>query len=919
MSNEEFSNIERLVVSSQLPQEVRDRILTIVNGSGLKGEKQIDVVKELIAHFDDGVAAGRTVGELLETFGDDEKVARQIASARSSSVAPTSQVEHMWSSGDPFVMRFFRNVRYATRRLLQSPGFTLTAILSLTMGIGANTAIFTLVNAVLLSPLPLQNPETLVDVYMYTSDFPYNVFSIPDYVDFREGTTDVFSGVAGTMLGLGQVDREGDIEMVPCEMVTGGFFQLNGVNAQIGRTLLPEDDVAQGAHPVAMVGHSYWKNSFGADPDVVGTEVRLSGRLYTIVGVAPEDYPGKFRGIVPAFFLPLMMVDELQPSTSSQLEERGNHSFFVRARLKPGVSIQQAEVSTAAVVTRLKEEYPRYWSAGDGWRLLRTEDVIVYPPLDRFARAAAWLLMIVVGLVLVITCANLASFLLARATDRRKEIAVRLALGATRKTLVGQLLTESVVLGLLGGAGGIALGVTLLKLLLAADLPLPIPIDLDLSLDTTVLGFSLLISVVAGTLFGLAPALQATKPDVASTLKDETAGGGQSSRLSLRNTLIVVQVAVSFMLLIGAGLFLRSFQATQAVDPGFGYEPTALLTVAVPTNRYSEDEGRLFMRSYIERVEQISGVQAVGLTSNLHLNTLSTNTIRINVAGVEPPPEREGHDVDRTEVDAGFFDAMGIRILRGRNFNSTDREDSPPVAIISQALASRFWPGEDAVGRLLERQGVDDLTVVGVASDAKVRSIGEVPRSLVYLPYDQDYAAFVTVIARTRLDAEGTTLQMLATARALDPEAWLWEAKTMEEHLGIVLLPARLSAILLVVFAVLALTIASIGLYGVVSYAVSQRTREMGIRMSLGADANTVIKMLTVSGMKLVAVGGVVGLALALLVARLLSQLLFGVGAFDPLTFVTVPALLGGVALLAAYFPARRASRIDPVSALRAD
>ncbi len=919
MSNEELYDIESLTASTELPQKVRDRVLRVVNGSGLRGEKQLDVAKELIAHFDDGIAAGRSIDELLETFGDEVVVARQIKIASRPSVVPGRQGEHMWSSGDPFVKRFFRNLRYAARRLLQSPGFTVTAILSLTLGIGANTAIFSMVNAVLLRPLPVQNPETLVDAYMFRPEVPYGTFSFPDYVDLRESTKDVFIGVEGTQLGLAQEDRDGGIEMLPCELVTGGFFQLNGVNAQFGRTLLPEDDVAPGAHPVAMIGHSHWRNAFGADPDVVGSEVRLSGRLYTIVGVAPEDYPGKFRGIVPAFFLPIMMVDELQPVGSSVLENRGSHSFFVRARLKPGVSMQQALVSTSAVAARLREEYPRNWSDDDDVSLIPTADVIVYPPFDRFARAAAWLLMIVVGLVLLITCANLASFLLARATDRRKEIAVRLALGAARKTLVGQLLTESVLLGLLGGVGGVVLGVILLKLLLAADLPLPVPVDLDLSLDTAVLGYSLLISVAAGMLFGLAPALQSTNPDVASTLKDETAGGGQASRLSLRNALIVVQVAVSFMLLIGAGLFLRSFQATQAVDPGFGRDPAALLTMAVPTTRYSENEGRLYMRSLFERFEQIPGVQAVGLTDNLQLNTLSTSTIRINVPGIEPPPDRDGHDVDRVTVDAGFFDAAGVPILQGRNFNETDRVDSPPVAIVSEALARRFWPGENAVGQMMERANGDAIMVVGVARDTKVRSLGEAPRPYVYTSYDQSYSSYVTVVSRTKLDPEVTALQILAATRELDPEAWVWEAKTMDEHLGIVLLPARLSAILLVVFAALALILASIGLYGVVSYAVSQRTREMGIRMSLGADASTVIKMLTGSGMKLVAVGGVVGLALALLVARLLSQLLFGVGAFDPITFVAVPALLGGVALLAAYFPARRACRVDPVSALRAE
>ena len=577
-------------------------------------------------------------------------------------------------------------------------------------------------------------------------------------------------------------------------------------------------------------------------------------------------------------------------------------------------------MATDGVALRLAEARTDNWDPRGTFLLVPTEEVLLFPPFDRFVRAAAWLLMIVVGLVLLMACMNLASFLLAQALDRRKEIALRLALGANRRGLVGQLLTETVMLGLLGGAAGVVVAVGSLRFLLGADLPLPLPVTLDVGLDRTVLGFSLLISLTAGILLGLVPALQSTRPDLASTLKDETVGTGRSGKWTLRNALVVTQMTVSLILLVGAGLFLRSFQQIQSVDPGFGRDPAAILTVMVPGTRFTEDEGRTFARAMLDRFGQLPGVEAVGMIDNLHLNTLNTQSIGFNVDGVEPPPDREGHTADRATVDPGFYDATGIQILRGRNFSDRDLPDRPQVAIVSEAMARKFWSSPDeAVGRVIRRDDDPDLLVIGVAGDAKVRSLGEAPRSFIYLPYSQSYSSFLTVVARTSLDPEPLALEMLATGRGLDPEFWGWETKTMDRHLGIVLLPARLSALLLSVFAGLALALASVGLYGVVSYAVSQRTREVGIRMSLGATPGGIVRLLMQSGLRLVAVGGVIGLTLALAVSRLLGRLLFGLASADLFTFVTVPAVLVGAAILAAYVPARRASQVDPVTALRAE
>jgi len=396
-----------------------------------------------------------------------------------------------------------KNIRYAGRRLAQTPGFTSVAILSLALGIGANTAIFSLVNAVLIREVPLERPEELVEVYLSSPDFEYGVFSWPDYEDFKEGTTEVFSEVSGTRLLIVQFDNAEGVEMVPGEAVTGNYFRTLGIEAELGRLLLPEDDIAPGGHAVVVLGHGYWQNAYGGDPGVVGQSLRIGGLAYTIVGVAPEAYSGHFRGIVPTVFAPRMMINQLMPGADDELQARGSHSVFVKARKRPGVSLVQAETAASAVAARLRDDDVQYWDSQASFLFVPTTDVILFPPADTFIKATAWILTGVVGLVLLLACINLASFLLARALDRKKEIALRLALGATRRHLIGQLLTETTMLALLGGGAGVAVSVGLLRILVSADLPLPLPITLDLSPDLNVLGFSLAVSVLAGLFLAL--------------------------------------------------------------------------------------------------------------------------------------------------------------------------------------------------------------------------------------------------------------------------------------------------------------------------------------------------------------------------------------------------------------------------------
>ena len=919
MNDRHLSAVDRLLAQSQIPREAQQRIRDVVSGLRLSIDDKLDVAEELINHFDDGLSAGKSSDDLLAAFGDGRIVTGLITKMRRRSKSPLNGTEHIMSSGDSFFSKTWQNLCYAGRRLTQSPGFAAVAVLSLALGIGANTAIFSLVNAVILAESPFEAPEELVNIYMNYPGADYNPFSFPDFIDLRDGTGDVFSGVVASQLQILQVDRGGSIEALPAEVVTGNYFTSLGVEAEIGRTLLPEDDITEGAHPVVMLDYGYWHRAYGGSPDVVGQEIRLGGRAYTIVGVAPEEYGGTFRGIVPSVIAPTMMVNELDPGEVSALENRGSHSAFVKGRLRPGVTRAHAQTAVDGVAAHLRESAPVDWDLDAGFTLVPTEGVIVIPPFDRFIHAAAWLLMVVVGIVLLMACTNLASFLLAKGVDRRKEIALRVALGATRKSLMGQLLTETLLLGLTGGAAGILVAIGLLRILVTADLPLPIPITLDLGLDATVLSFGIGISLLAGIVLGLAPAVQSTNPDVASTLRDESTGGGQRGKTMLRSVLVVAQVSFSLMLLVIAGLFLRSFEQVQSVDAGFGREPTALMSFLVPATRFSEDEGRVYAQTLMERFAQLPGVESVGHIGNIHLNTLSAYNYDVSVDGVEPPPDREFFSVDYTAVGATFFDAAGLRLLQGRHFNGSDLPDSPQVAIINKAMADKFWPGQDPLGRAIRRKDDGDLTVVGVVSTAKIRSIGESPRPFIYRSYSQEYTPFLNVLARTSIDPERTALDMLAAGRDFDPEIWVWEAKTMERYLAVQRLPARLSAIILSAFAVLALALASIGLYGIVSYAVSRRTREVGIRMSLGADRATVIRMLMGSGLKLVAVGSVTGLGLAFAAAKLVSSLLFNVSSFDPMTFLLVPLVLGAAAMLAAYIPARRASRVDPASALRTE
>ncbi|NIM52209.1 MAG: FtsX-like permease family protein [Gemmatimonadales bacterium] len=814
-----------------------------------------------------------------------------------------------------------RDLRYALRTLRKSPGFTAVALISLAVGIGANTAIFSVVNAILFRDTPVRAPETLVNIYRDRAEGQFDALNYPDYREVRQRTSGVLSELEGYQYVLTQRDMGEEVNVLVGELVTGGYFRMLGVPAHVGRPLLPDDNVSPGAHPVVVLGFEYWRRAFGSDPGVVGASLHLAGRDYSVVGVAPPEFPGSVRGIQPTFFAPIMMLGELMPLAEDPVSSRGWNAFMPVGRMAPGATLAELRGLLAGVSEYLQESFPSVWQVGDSLIAVPAQEVVFNPGVDRLVRSVNFLAMGSVALVLLIACANVASLLLAKAADRRKEVALRLALGATRGRLVRQLLTETVLLGLLGGVAGLFLATWILGLGRSLTLSSLIPVGLDVGFDWTVLAFTLAASLATGVAVGFAPALQATQPDVAPTLKSEGARGGRPRTVSLSRALVAGQMAVSAILLVCAGLFIRSFDATKLVDPGFGYEPTAAVSFMVPSPRYSDAEGLELITSFLDRVRTVPGVTRAGAISNPHLNTLNRMIIDVTVEGVAPPPGRSAHSVDFTSVDSGFFAAAGIPLLDGRNFRGEDRADGTPVAIINQTMAQQFWPGESPLGRLihLDTPGFDDPIVVGVARTAKIRNLEEDPRPFIYLPFAQEFNAWVTVLAQTRRDPAVTAREIHRLLRTTHPHVIVSNSTTLHDHIGIMHIARRLSALLAVVFAGSALFLAAVGLWGVVSFAVARRTREMGVRVALGAEPQAVVALMVKGGMRLVLLGGAVGLAGAILVTSGLSRFLFGVSPLDPLTFLAGILVLLVTGALAAYFPARRASHVDPVEALRAE
>lgn len=810
-----------------------------------------------------------------------------------------------------------RDLRYAVRRILRSPGFSAVAVLSLALGIGANSAIFTMIEEVLLSEPPYSEPQDLVEIYPSESGrVGLAALSNPELVDIREGTQEVFSDVVSTSITMVQQQLDAESRTLAAEVVSGNFFDALGLRPAVGRAFLPEEDVTPDAVPVIMLSHSFWKESFAGDPEVAGSSIRLNGRRYRIVGVAPAEMPSLIPGIPISLYGPMMMTNHLNASSFDRLTSRGNHSLFAKGRLRPGVSMLQAQAVVDRVVAATHEQHPDY---ADEWglTLVPTSQVAIHPLFDRFLYPAAAVLLAVSGMVLLIACVNLASFLLARARDRRRELSVRMALGARRWSLVRQLLTETVLLAVLGGTAGVLLAAWALRFVNSIELPSPVPVQFPMSPDLRVLLFSLAVSLLSGVLFGILPGWHSANADIAPVLKSESITGRPSRKLNLRNGLVVTQVAVSFLLLISSGLFLRSLLNAQSTDPGFGREPTSIVWLNLLPDEYDNARALDYYTQILDQSKNLPGVEAVGLVDNLALGGTSFNTSSVNIEGVQPPTGRQAYEIDSVVVDEGFFEAAGVPLLAGRGFTLQDQRGAPGVAVVSKAMADRFWPGQDPLGKAIVRRSGTELRVVGVAADTNVRRLGEAPISYIYLPLRQRQRLSLQIIAKTAADPKSTGDQILQIAKRLEPDVMVVDVKTMREHLGFMLFPFRIAGSLLTVFGAMALLLASIGLYGVVRYSVASRTREMGIRMSLGARSGRVIRLVMREGLTLAAVGLALGGAMALSVTPLLESLLFGIQGGDFPTLLGVGLLLILTAVAATLGPALRAGRIDPIQALR--
>jgi predicted permease len=793
--------------------------------------------------------------------------------------------------------------------LLKKPGFTLIAVITLALGIGANTAIFSLVNTALLRPLPVERPEQLVSLNNVSLNLP--VISFPNYRDIRD-RNNVFSGMVAyryTPLGL---SVNGVNERVWGYLATGDSFDVLGVKPALGRFFTPEDDKAPGAHPVAVITYDCWQKRFAGDPKVIGKTVIINGRNFTIIGVAPQGFYGTEIIYRPEIWIPTMMQEQVEGWTA--LETRGNSTFFAQGRLKPGVTMSQAEAELKVIAAQLAREFP---NDNEGMAVTLSPAGLLGAWMRGPVLGFAGVLMAVVGLVLLLACANLANLLLARATERRKEIAVRLAIGAGRRRLVRQLLTESILLSTLGGALGLLLAYWLVDVVMALKPPVGIALSTELQIDGRVLLFTLFVSTLTGVVFGLLPALQATKPDLAPALKNEVSLGGYR-RSWLRNGMVVLQVSLSLLLLICAGLTLRGLQRAQLLDPGFTPQNALEMSFDLSIHGYDVQRAHEFRRRLLERVRALPGVQYAGLSGNVPLNlSVSSNSIY-----VEGQPQQRGANVPTamaSRATPGLLSALGTRLIQGRDFTEQDAESKREVALVNETFARRFWSGQSAIGKRFSNAGSAGpwIEVVGVIQDGKYFSLNEEATPFVYTNMLPSIGGSVTLVARTTGEPQIAMAAIRREFQQLDATAPLYNVRTMVEHMAIPLFPARVAATLLVGFGLLALALAAIGIFGVMSYAVTQRTREIGIRIALGAQAGGILKLVVGQGSKLTALGLSIGLACAFAGTRLMSDFLYGLSALDIVTFAGVSLLLALVALLACYIPARRAMKVDPIVALR--
>ena len=819
----------------------------------------------------------------------------------------------------------FQDVRYAIRMLTRNPGFTLAVVLSLALGIGANTAMFSFVNALLFRPPAVQEPKRLLEVWEWnpkSRGSHYWTLSVPDFQYLREHNT-VFSGLAGTQSELSEVawTHSDAIEHVKAQLVTSDYFSILGVQPFLGRTFVNADNLSSG-NPV-VVRYSFWKERLGGDPAAIGKTLSLNGHLFTIVGVADP----KFTGIMLAFeadlWVPMGLQPVLLPDQQHMLTERHSHWMVSVGRLKPNITAEQAKAEMLLLGNQLARAFPD-----------TNQDAIAVPvpvtltpaPARGVATQLLLVLMAVVGMVLLIACANAANLLLAKSASRTAEMAVRTAMGARRARLVRMVLTESVLLAGPGGVFGLLLALWTSPVILRLK-PADLPVSFDVSPDWRVLTYTVAVSLVTGIIFGIAPALRSSAVRVTAEI-NHGSHGGDAAKSRLRSVLVVGQVAVCMVLLVGAGLCLRSLLNARSIDPGFSMHHLVSAEFDLRVGGYNEQTGRLFRRQVMERLRGLPGVDEVSLIDHLPLGQRTMVTFT-REKGSE---DNKGLETDIASTLPGYFQTMGISMLRGRDFSASDSGNAPKAVIVNETLAKRMWPNQDPVGKLLvvpvspgilattKQQGLDpSLTpreVVGVVKAGRYRTLGEEPRPFAWLPIEQNYELFSAVVVRTTGDPAALVSAMQRGFAALNPNLNV-HIETLKEHMQIPLFPAHAAGALLGGFGFVALLLSTLGLYAVVAYSVARRTREIGVRTALGARREDVLKLVIGQGAKMALLGVAIGLLGAFACTRVLVELLYGVEALDPITFAGIALLLIAVATMASYIPARRAARVSPMEALR--
>ncbi|HUE54091.1 MAG TPA: ABC transporter permease [Terriglobales bacterium] len=819
-----------------------------------------------------------------------------------------------------------QDIRFGLRSMLRSPSFTVICILSLALGIGANTTIFTVINAVLLHPLPVAEISRLVQLDTVDSKTMVTQaratkmgMSYANCEDYQR-QSQVFDGLScnsGTALTW---SGEAEPKQVAGQLVNANYFQVLGLTPAAGRFFLPDEDTKPGGNNVAILSYSLWANKFGSDRNLIGRSVTFNATPFTVIGVGPKGFKGTFTiGPADQVWVPVSMYGQvLAGFVKDNFRERRFLNTFTVARLKPGVSEGEAEASLKTIASQLAVEYPKE-NAGRSVAVSPLADAAVgINQHDQFVLAGA-LMMGVVGLILLIACANLANLLLAKGARREREMSIRTAVGASRVRLIRQLLTESLVLSLSGGAAGLLLAFAGRRLLWAFRPPFIENNDLDLELDSHVLLFTLGLALLTGIIFGLAPAIKASRADVSEALKAGGRGGsGTWTRGPLRSILIVSEVALALITLVGAGLFIRSMENAQRTD--FGFESKRLFVMAVDLGalHYDEAHGQQFYRDAIQRVNASHMVQAAAVASNLPLGGGLERTVFPE--GKDETSGYRGTLTQLNDVSPGFFDTLRIPLTKGRSFTDLDKNQTTPVAVINEAMARHFWPDQDAIGKRFHFFGDPKLLeVVGIVGNTVINQVGEDPQPLAYLPLTQDYPPAATVQVRTSGDPRAVIATVRSQIQGLDPNLAITNVQTVEDVLNQGLWAPRMAAALLTLFGGLALALAAIGVYGVLSYSVNQQTREIGIRMALGATPSGVLRWVVGQGLRLAGAGVLVGVVAGLGLMHFMGSLLFGVSTHDPETFGTVILVLGMIALLACYLPARRATKVNPLVALRQD